>query len=86
MPTYSIWKTPETLDWETPAERPTKLLRDYVALHPRADDLAAPLFPAMRLVAQKPTGLRATDANGKRMFPKPKMPWLRSVWTRPKRG
>lgn len=52
----------------TPAT--VELLRDYLAMHPRAHDLTAPLFPAMRLVPQKPTGLRATDANGKRVVPK----------------
>lgn len=52
----------------TPAT--VELLRDYLAMHPRADDLTAPLFPAMRLVAQKPTGQRATDANGRRIVPK----------------
>lgn len=52
--------TPATVD----------LLRDYLAQHPRHDEPTAPLFPAMRLVAQKPTGLRATDENGKRVVPK----------------
>jgi len=43
----------------------TALLRDYLAEHPNADDPTAPLFPAMRLTATRPTGKRATDANGK---------------------
>lgn len=46
------------------------VLRDYLAEHPRNDEPTAPLFPAMRLVAQKPTGIRATDATGKRIVPK----------------
>ncbi|MGW0042263.1 tyrosine-type recombinase/integrase [Rhodococcus sp. NPDC003348] len=52
----------------TPAT--VELLRDYLARHPRADEPTAPLFPAMRLVAQKPTGVKATDASGKRIVPK----------------
>ncbi|MGF7120199.1 tyrosine-type recombinase/integrase [Rhodococcus sp. BE178] len=52
--------TPATVD----------LLRDYLARHPRADEPTAPLFPSMRLVAQKPTGLRATDETGQRVVPK----------------
>ncbi|ELB89624.1 phage integrase family protein [Rhodococcus wratislaviensis IFP 2016] len=46
------------------------VLRDYLAEHPRSDEPTAPLFPAMRLVAAKPTGLGATDASGKRIVPK----------------
>lgn len=39
--------TPATVD----------VLRDYLALHPRADDPAAPLFPAFRLTPPKQTGV-----------------------------
>lgn len=46
------------------------VLRDNLAAHPRRGEPTAPLFPAMRLVAQKPTGRRATDENGKRIVPK----------------
>ncbi|PBC51162.1 site-specific integrase [Rhodococcus sp. ACS1] len=46
------------------------ILRDYLVAHPRGDELGAPLFPASVLVAAKPTGKRATDANGKRIVPK----------------
>ncbi|NKR27510.1 tyrosine-type recombinase/integrase [Rhodococcus hoagii] len=52
----------------TPAT--VELLRDYLARHPRADDPTAPLFPAMKLIPQKPTGVRATDENGKRIIHK----------------
>jgi len=45
------------------------LLRTYLELHPRKDDAVAPLFPAFGLVGQKPTGLRATDHEGKRLIP-----------------
>ncbi|WP_068275545.1 tyrosine-type recombinase/integrase [Aldersonia kunmingensis] len=34
-----------------------EMLRDYLALHPRADDPTAPLFPAFRLTAPKRRGL-----------------------------
>lgn len=44
--------TPATVD----------VLRNYLALHPRADDPTAPLFPAFRLTAERPTGIAvATD-------------------------
>ncbi|MED5802858.1 tyrosine-type recombinase/integrase [Gordonia sp. Z-3] len=44
--------TPATVD----------VLRDYLALHPRADEPTAPLFPAFRLTAPKQTG-RAVNPN-----------------------
>jgi integrase len=37
----------------------TALLREYLAVHPHADNPAAPLFPAVRLMAQRPTGVKA---------------------------
>jgi integrase len=40
----------------------TQLIQDYLAMHPRGDDPAAPLFPGMTLAPAKPTGVRATDA------------------------
>ena len=43
----------------------TELLRDYLAEHARADEPTAPLFPGMRLVTPRPTGVRAVDADGK---------------------
>ena len=48
------------------------VMRDYLAEHPRgptsADpDPTAPLFPSMRLIAEKPTGVKATDADGRRI-------------------
>lgn len=52
----------------TPAR--VELLRDYLARHPRHDDVTAPLFPAGTLVPQKPTGLRAIDETGRRIGPK----------------
>ncbi|MGW4016777.1 tyrosine-type recombinase/integrase [Rhodococcus ruber] len=52
----------------TPAS--VDLLRDYLVRHPRHDDVTAPLFPAGTLVAQKPTGKKATDASGRRVVPK----------------
>jgi integrase len=39
----------------------TDLLHGYLAEHPRADEPAAPLFPAMALTVPKPTGVRALD-------------------------
>lgn len=42
----------------------TALVRDYLAMHPRRDEPTAPLFPGMVLVAQRPTGVRATTATG----------------------
>ena len=42
----------------------TALLREYIAQHPRRADATAPLFPGMRLLAPRPTGVRAEDADG----------------------
>lgn len=42
----------------------TTMLRDYLARHPRRNDPTAPLFPGTVLVAQRPTGVRATTATG----------------------
>jgi integrase len=39
----------------------TALLRDYLAMHPHSSNPAAPLFPAVRLAAARPTGTRADD-------------------------
>ncbi len=47
----------------------TELLRDYLAAHPRRDEPDAPLFCSVTLKPSKPTGKRATDADGKRMVP-----------------
>ncbi|MGW4577198.1 tyrosine-type recombinase/integrase [Rhodococcus aetherivorans] len=47
-----------------------ELLRDYLAQHPRHGDVTAPLFPAGTLVPQKPTGVKAMDASGRRIIPK----------------
>ena len=47
----------------------TDLLRDYLVAHPRRDDPSAPLFCAVTLKAAKPTGKRATDADGNRSTP-----------------
>ncbi|WP_235633114.1 hypothetical protein [Mycolicibacterium fluoranthenivorans] len=38
-----------------------KLLRDYLAEHPRADAPKAPRFPGMRLSAIKPAGVAHID-------------------------
>jgi integrase len=46
-----------------------KLLTDYLSHHPRRDDPQAPLFPAVTLTPSKPTGKRATDADGNRIVP-----------------
>jgi integrase len=43
----------------------TELLRDYLAVHPRADTPTAPLFPGMLLGQHRPTGLRALSADGR---------------------
>ncbi|MFC9790864.1 tyrosine-type recombinase/integrase [Rhodococcus sp. NPDC127528] len=50
------------------------VLRDYLAVHPRTDELGAPLFPACSLKPQKPTGKRAPihehgPRTGERMTP-----------------
>ncbi|WP_235900687.1 hypothetical protein [Lolliginicoccus suaedae] len=37
----------------------TALLRAYLARHPRAHCATAPLFPASRLIPERPTGVRA---------------------------
>ena len=37
----------------------TTLLRDYLAAHPRRGDQTAPLFPGMRLLTPRRTGVRA---------------------------
>ncbi|WP_246007890.1 tyrosine-type recombinase/integrase [Gordonia oryzae] len=37
-----------------------QVLREYLARHPRRDEPTAPLFPAMRLIAEKPTGVKNT--------------------------
>lgn len=47
----------------------TELLRDYLAAHPRRHDPDAPLFCSVTLKPSKPTGRRATDADGKRITP-----------------
>lgn len=39
-------------------------MRDYLALHPRSKELSAPLFPAFRLRAERPTG-KSVDPNRK---------------------
>jgi integrase len=46
------------------------ILREYLAAHPRGDEVGAPLFPASVLVAAKPTGKKATDEHGRRIVPK----------------
>lgn len=46
-----------------------KLLRDYLAAHPRRDEPTAPLFCSVTLKPSKPTGRRAVDADGKRTVP-----------------
>lgn len=51
----------------TPAT--VELMRTYLATHPRRTDLAAPLFPAFKLVGGKSTGVRSTDADGVRLVP-----------------
>lgn len=43
----------------------TEILREYLTEHPRADNAAAPLFPAVTLRVPKPTGVRALGADGK---------------------
>jgi integrase len=43
----------------------TELLRGYLAEHPRSDEPAAPLFPAMTLTVPKPTGVQALGPDGK---------------------
>ena len=49
----------------------TGLLRDYLAAHPRRDDPSAPPFCAVTLTQSKPTGRKATDAQGNRVVPTP---------------
>ena len=40
----------------------TDILRDYLALHPRADSPSAPLFPSFALTPVKPTGIATEKA------------------------
>ena len=72
-----------TLTYDTPKTKGSRrrvpltpatvaVMRDYLAEHPHgptsADpDPSAPLFPSMRLIAEKPTGVKATDADGRRI-------------------
>jgi integrase len=44
----------------------TELLRDYLSMHPRANEPTAPLFPAMSLVTVKPNGKQPTGPKGSR--------------------
>ena len=39
----------------------TELLREFLQEHPRRGEPTAPLFPGMRLIARKPTGVRNPD-------------------------
>lgn len=43
----------------------TALIGEYLAMHPRRKEPGAPLFPHFVLVAPKPTGRRALDADGR---------------------
>jgi integrase len=64
-----------------------RILRDYLAAHPRRDEPGAPLFPASALVAAKPTGKRARPTRAaNESSPKPKRSWPRSRSRRPKPG
>jgi integrase len=47
----------------------TELLREYLADHPRRDEPTAPLFCTVTLAPTRPTGKRATDADGNRIVP-----------------
>ncbi|QYB02737.1 tyrosine-type recombinase/integrase [Rhodococcus sp. USK10] len=69
-PTYDTPKTKGSRRRVPLTPASVAVLRDYLVVHPRGAEPMAPLFPAMRLVAAKPTGLRATDADGKRIVPK----------------
>ncbi len=46
-----------------------EVLADYLAAHPRASEPGEPLLPVATFTPQKPTGLRATDADGRRVVP-----------------
>ncbi|MDV7088673.1 tyrosine-type recombinase/integrase [Rhodococcus opacus] len=69
-PTYDTPKTKGSRRRVPLTPATVAVLRDYLVVHPRGAEPMAPLFPAMRLVAAKRTGLRATDADGKRIGPK----------------
>ncbi|WP_234974139.1 tyrosine-type recombinase/integrase [Williamsia sterculiae] len=70
--------TPATVD----------VLRDYLAEHPCADDVTAPLFPAFGLRAERPTGVavdpsRTTPSHPARRLGATLTRCPRSPWTRP---
>jgi integrase len=44
----------------------TALLRDYLAVHPRRDEPTAPLFPSVRLMPPRPTGVAAEPGEAAR--------------------
>lgn len=75
QPTYDTPKTKGSRRRVPLTPATVDVLRDYLALHPHGPasenpNLAAPLFPAGRLIPQTPTGLRATDDSGRRVVPK----------------
>ena len=60
---YVTPKTPGSNRRVSLTPETTALLRDYLAAHPRADQLTAPLFPGMALTRPRPTGMRTPPAD-----------------------
>ncbi len=60
---YMTPKTPGSNRWISLPAETTALLRDYLAMHPRADEPTAPLWPGMALIRPRPTGVRAEAAD-----------------------
>ncbi|GAC61589.1 tyrosine-type recombinase/integrase [Gordonia sihwensis] len=64
-PDGDVYDTPKTRGSRRTVPLPpatAQVLRDYLARHPRRDEPTAPLFPAMRLIPGKPTGVKNTAA------------------------
>src|SRR5437868_4992403 len=59
---YGPLKTKQSYHWVPLTAETTQLLRDYLAEHPRGDELIAPLFPGTRLTTPRPTGGRSRRA------------------------
>lgn len=71
----------------------TNMLRDYLAAHPRKAEPTAPLFPSVRLLPPRPTGVQATDADpgdatrdGSAQDDGRQPPWPTSPWPRQPTG
>ena len=64
-PTYITPKTRGSRRTVPMTPATTTLLREYIAQHPRRVDPTAPLFPGMRLLVPRPSGVRADNAEAR---------------------